>query len=111
MKLTIYKDETLTEVSRVAEADKLKIPYRVSVYIIKALDEVDLNNEDDVLHFITGSVDMIDKIIKATFAVTDDELECVETTELINLIKELVKWTVEKIKSLKGNEKNLMGME
>lgn len=31
--LNIYTDDTLTDIKRVAEADRLKIPYRVAMYI------------------------------------------------------------------------------
>lgn len=106
--LNIYTDETLTEVKRVAEADRLKIPYRVAMTVAQSLDELDINNQDDLLKAITGNLDKVDKIIKATFAVTDTELECVDVAELGNVVMEIYKWGLEKINSLKGgNEKNV----
>lgn len=105
--LNIYTDETLTEVKRVAEADRLKIPYRVAMTIAQSLDELDMENENDLLNLITGNTDKVDKIIKATFGVTDTELECVDVAELGTVALELYKWGLEKINSLKGNtEKN-----
>lgn len=110
--LNIYTDDTLTEVKRTAEADKLKIPYRVAMYIVSSLDRVDINNENDILKLITSGTEQVDKIIKATFAVTDTELECVDASELVNVAIELYKWALEKFTSLKGsNAKNAVTAE
>lgn len=105
--LTIFTDESLTDIKRVVEADELKIPYRVSTYIIKALDNINLDSETDLFNFVTKNIDCVDKIIKATFGVTETELDCINTAELIVVAKELFAWTVGKIQGLKGNnEKN-----
>ena len=101
--LNIYTDDTLTEIKRVAEADRLKIPYRVAMYIGQSLDTLDLKNEDDIFNFVTGSMDKMDKVIKATFGVTDTELDCVDVAELGAVGVELYKWGIEKLQSLKGN--------
>ncbi len=104
MKLTlnIYKDDTLTEIKRVAEADKLKIPYRVAMYIGQSLDTVDIKNENDLFKFVINSLDKVDKIIKATFGVTETELDCVDVTELGKVAVELYKWGIDKMNSIKG---------
>ena len=102
--LNIYTDDTLREIKRVAEADQLKVPYRVAMYIGQSLDNLDLKNEDDIFKFVTGSLDKIDKIIKATFGVTDTELECVDVAELGAVAVELYKWGIGKLNSLKGND-------
>lgn len=107
MKLTIYTDDSLVEVNKVVEADKLKIPYKVSMYVIQSLDDINLDNTDDVLKFITKNIDKLDKIIKATFGITDSELECIETTELIETGKEIYKWVIDKVGSIKGGSKNV----
>lgn len=107
MKLTVYTDDSLTEVAKVVEADKLKIPYRVSMYIVQSLDNVSLNNEDDLIAFVSKNIGYMDKIIKATFNVTDSELECIETTELIDMVKELYIWGINKLNSIGGNSKNV----
>lgn len=105
--LNIYTDETLTEVKRVAEADRLKIPYRVALAVAQSLDNINLDNENDLLNFVGKNVDKVDKIIKATFGVTDTELECVDIAELGAVAGEIYKWGLEKINSLKGDtEKN-----
>lgn len=108
--LNIYTDESMTELKRVCEADKLKIPYRVAMYLIQSLDSVNLDNQDDILKFITGNVDKMDKIIKATFGVSDPELECIDAGELIETLKELYQWAIEKINTLKSekNSKNVV---
>lgn len=111
MKLTlnIYTDDTLIELKRVVEADRLKIPYRVAIVVGQALDDLDVKNIEDttVFKMITGNLDKVDKIIKATFGVTDSELECVDVIELGNVAMEIYKWAIERIMSLKGgNEKN-----
>lgn len=106
--LNVYTDESLTEVKRQVEADRLKIPYRVALYIAQSLDNLDLKNDNDLLKFVTGNLDKLDKIIKATFGVSDTELECVDVAELGAVASELYKWGMDKLKSLKGNDsKNL----
>lgn len=105
--LKIYTDDTLTEVKRVAEADRLKIPYRVAMYVGQSLDTLNLKSEDDIFKFVINSLDKLDKIIKATFGVSETELECVDTMELGEVTVEIYKWAIEKLNSLKGNnEKN-----
>ena len=102
--LNIYTDDTLTEIKRTAEADRLKVPYRVAMYIGQSLDTVNLKSEDDILKFVTGSLDKLDKIIKATFGITETELECVDVAELGAVAVELYKWGIDKLNSLKGND-------
>lgn len=102
--LNIYTDDSLTNVKRVAEADQLKIPYRVATYIAQSLDTLDFKSEDDIFKFVTGSVDKLDKIIKGTFGLTETELECVDVAELGAVAMELYRWGIEKIKSLKGDD-------
>lgn len=107
--LNIYTDDTLTEVKRTVEADRLKIPYRVAITVAQLLEDIDINNIDDsqVISFVTGNLEKVDKIIKATFGVSDTELECVDVAELGAVAMELYKWGLEKINSFKGgNEKN-----
>lgn len=109
LKLKVYTDESLVDEKRTCEADKLKIPYRVAMYLIQSLDTVNLDNEDDIFKFITGNVDKMDKIIKATFGVSESELDCIDAGELIETLKELYQWAIENVNSLKGgnNSKNV----
>lgn len=104
--LTVYTDETMTDVKRVIEADELKIPYRVSMYLLACLDTLDMDNENELLKFVAGNTEKIDKIVKATFGVSEAELECVNGGELISMIKELYMWAMSKVNGLGGDEKN-----
>lgn len=101
--LNIYKDDTLTDIKRVVEAERVKIPYRVAIYIISSLESVDIKNDNDLIKFVTGSMDHLDKIIKATFGVTELELDCIDVAELGGVAVELYKWGLDKIKTIKGN--------
>lgn len=103
LKLTVYEDETLANIKRVAEADTLKIPYRVAMDIAASLELVDLDNNNQILNVITSHMDKLDKIMKATFKVTEAELECVNIMELGAVGTELYKWGISKINSLKGD--------
>lgn len=102
--LKIYTDETLTDVKRVAEADRLKIPYRVAIYIGQSLDKLDLKNDSDLLNLVGGNIEYLDKIIKATFGVSDLELDCIDAGELGAVAMEIYKWGMSKLNSLKGND-------
>lgn len=105
--LNVYTDDTLVELKRKVEADRLKIPYRVAITVAQSLEGLDLNSDNDILAFIGGNLDKVDKIIKATFGVTDSELECIDVSELGAVAGEVYKWGIEKINSLKSNnEKN-----
>lgn len=107
--LNIYTDDELTEIKRVAEADRMKIPYRVSLYLIKSLEGIDVNNQNEILNFIGKSTDKLDKVIKATFKVSESELECIDTMDLVPIAMELYNFAIEKIKSIQGNkEKNVV---
>lgn len=106
--LNIYTDDTLTEIKRTVEAERLKIPYRVAIYIGQSLDNLNPKNDDDILHFVTGSMDKLDKIIKATFGISETELECIDAAELGAVAMELYRWGIDKLKGMKGgNEKNV----
>ena len=106
--LNIYKDETLTEIKRVAEADKLKIPYRVAINIISSLEGLDIQSDNDLIKLLGGSAEKVDKIIKATFGVSELELDCIDAGELGTVIIELYKWAMDKLQSIKqgDNSKN-----
>lgn len=106
-KLTIYADDSMCEVKRVAEADSLVIPYRVSMWLLGSLDELNINDTDSLIKVVSKNTDKLDKIIKATFKVSEAELECVDTMELIEVIKELYVWVLGKIQNMRGNEKNV----
>ena len=101
--LNIYTDDTLTDVKRVAEADRLKIPYRVTTYIGQTLETLNMDDDNDLVNFVAQNLDKLDKVIKATFGVSELEMECIDAMELGAVAVELYKWGVDKIKTLKGN--------
>ncbi len=39
LKLNVYKDESFTEIKRTCEADRLRVPYRVAMYVAQTLDK------------------------------------------------------------------------
>lgn len=100
--LHIYEDENLSKVKREATADKLKIPYRVAMSLISLLDNTDINSEKDLIKLVSSMPDKLDKIIKATFDVTEAELECVDAAELVAVAKDLYGWAMDKITGIKG---------
>lgn len=102
-KLNIYEDESFSSVKRVAEADSVKIPYRVAMSLINSLDGVSLEDEVSLFKLVTSSTDKLDKIIKATFGVSEAELDCVDAGELGTVAVELYRWAMDKIKDIKGN--------
>lgn len=108
LKLNVYTDDCLTEIKKTVEADRLKIPYRVALYVAQSLDEAELKDKDKIFNYITGNLDKVDKIIKATFGLSEAEMECIDIMELGSVGVEIYKWAIDKINSLKGeNEKNL----
>ena len=107
LKLNVYTDDCLTEIKKTVEADRLKIPYRVALYVAQSLDEAALKDKDKIFNYITSNLDKADKIIKATFGLSEAELECIDLMELGAVGTEIYKWAIDKIKSLDGgNEKN-----
>ena len=106
--LKVYTDDSLTELKKTVEADQLKIPYRVALYVAQSLDGLDLKNNDDIFNYIIKNLDKVDKVIKATFGLSESEMECVNLMDLVGVGVEIYKWAIDKINSLKGeNEKNL----
>lgn len=104
LKLTVYTSDELQEVKRVVEADELKIPYRVTGYLLQSMENLSLDDKEGMFNFIAGNTEILDKIIKATFGVSELELECINTTELVSVGMEVAKWVIEKVNALKkGN--------
>jgi len=99
--LNIYKDEPLKQIERKAEADRYKIPYRVSIYLLELLESENIESDVDLIRLMVSSPDKLDKVIKATFELKDSELECIDSAELLGVVIELYKWIVEKTNALK----------
>ena len=108
LKLNIYTDESMKEVKEVVTADKLKIPYRVAMYLISSLDTINLDNDDDLIKFISSNTGSLDKILKATFGISESDLDGIDGGELISGIKESYTWAIGKMTNLKkeNDEKN-----
>lgn len=108
LKLNIYTDESMKEIKETVTADKLKIPYRVAMYLISSLDTINLDNDDDLIKFISSNAGSLDKILKATFGISESDLDGIDGGELISVIKELYTWAIGKMTNLKkeNDEKN-----
>jgi len=104
--LNIYTDDSLVEVAKTVEADKLRVPYRVITYVAQSLESVDIENEVQLVNFVIANVDKLDKILKATFKITDTELECIDVMELGDVAVEIYKWALNKINGLKNKGDN-----
>lgn len=101
--LHVYKDESFAEVERTCQADRVRIPYRVGIYVAQTLDQVeDITDEKQILKVIAGSTDQISKIVKATFRVSEAELERVDIGEMYDVAMELYRYAMEKFSSLRG---------
>lgn len=104
LRLNVYRDEDFTEIKRTCEADRLRVPYRVAMYVAQMLDGADdLTDERQILKMITGSGEYLTKIVKATFGVSETELECVDIGEMYDVGMELYRYALEKFQSLKGD--------
>ena len=102
--LNIYTNDELTEIKRTVEADRLKIPYRVTMYLINSLEGINVKDQNALLDFVGKSIDKLDKVIKATFKISEAELECVDAMELVPLAMELYNFAIEKLNGIQGND-------
>ncbi|MCM1218131.1 MAG: hypothetical protein NC548_26900 [Lachnospiraceae bacterium] len=103
LKLNVYTNDEFTEVKRTCEAERLRVPYRVAMYVAQSLDEVeDITDERQILKLLAGSGEQVTKIIKATFGVSETELEAVDAGEMIDVALELYRYAIEKFGSLIG---------
>ena len=100
MRLNIYTDESFNEVREIRERDRMKIPYRVGQHVINTLSMLDLNNDQEVLHTLLESEKQITAVVRATFSLTDEELDYVDVMEMADLAKEIVAFVVTKMADL-----------
>lgn len=109
LQLTVYTDDDLSEVKEVVEADELKIPYRVAGYLLQSMENLSFDDKEGMFNFVAGNTEILDKVIKATFRVTDNELACINATELISVGREIAKWVMDRVSSFKqgNNSKNV----
>jgi len=111
--LKIYTDKNLKDIKRVVEVDRLKIPYRVGIYLLELLENENINNDVDLIKLMVTAPDKLDRIVKCTFELTDSELECVKLLELGTELIKIYKWIIETVKVLKGinSKKSVNGSE
>ena len=105
LKLTVYKNENMTEVERVIKVDEPKISYGVVMSVMKLLEVMNPEeavgvNTENVFEMFATSAGAIDKIIKATFDVSDEELEKADVLEVLDAGVEIVRWAVKKVKEI-----------
>lgn len=103
MRLTIYQDDTYTDVRETREADRLKVPFRVGQYVINTVSGLDLTDDQRIIEAVVNSEEQITKIVKATFGLTDADLETVDAIELGDVAKEIIGFVLGKIAELGVN--------
>ena len=103
MRITIYQDDTYTEIRETREADRLKVPFRVGQYVVNTLSKMDFKDEQKILDAVLDSEEQITKIVKATFGLTDEDLETVDMIELGDVAKEIISFVVSKIAEMGVN--------
>ena len=97
MKLTIYTDETFCEVREVRERDRMKIPYRVGQHVVNLISTMDLNDEQQIIRSVLDSEEQITAVVRATFGLTDADLDHVDMMELADLGREIIAFVVQKM--------------
>ena len=109
LKLNIYTDDTYTEVREVKTAQRIKIPMRVGQYVMNLLPTLDLSDGWGIIQHVLASEDQITKIVRATFGLTEDDLETVDMMELGDVGKEIVGYVVEKLEGMGVRLSDLLG--
>ena len=100
MKLTIYTDETFTDVREVKECERIKIPYRVGQYVVKLIPALDLNDEQSVLNQVLVSEEYITAIVRATFGLKEEDLDFIDIMELTDTAKQIIAFVLNKMAEL-----------
>ena len=100
MKLTIYTDETFTDVREVKECERIKIPYRVGQYVVKLIPALDLNDDQKVLNQVLESEEYITAIIRATFGLKEEDLDYIDIMELTDTAKQIIAFVLNKMAEL-----------
>lgn len=102
MKLTIYTDESMTEVREVREVPRMKIPYRTATAVLNMLGDLDLEkmNETAILGMVLKNERHLTAVVRATFGLAEEDLERVDVVELGDLAREIVAYVVQKMADL-----------
>lgn len=109
LKLTIYANDTYTDIREERTAQRIKIPYRVAQYVINLIPTLDLRDGDSILRHVLSSEDEITKVVRATFGITDEDLEYVDIVELGDVAKEIVNYVVQKLADMGIRLDDLLG--
>lgn len=100
MKLTIYTDPSFREVREVREVPRLRVPYRVGQHIVKLIQNLNLDDNQQILRTALGSEEALTAVVCATFGLADEDLDCVDAMELADTAKEIVAYVVNKMADL-----------
>lgn len=100
MKLNIYTDDTFREVREVKEAERMKIPFRVARHVARLLPTLSSYDKKEIPFIICENEDQVAAIIQATFGLSEEDLDHVETLELGDLAKEIIQYVIEKMNEL-----------
>ena len=100
MKLKIYTDASFCDVREVREVPRLKIPYRVGQYVVKMIQDLDLTDVDKIFHAVLDAEEQLTMVVRATFGLTDEDLDCIDVMELADTAKEIVGFVMGKMSEL-----------
>lgn len=102
MKLTIYTDESLTEVREVREVPRMKIPYRTADTVLDMLADLDMEkmNEMAVLGMVLKNKQHLTTVVRATFGLSEEDLAYIDIMDLGDLAREIVGYVVGKMAEL-----------
>jgi len=100
LRINIYTDETYSEVKETREAARIKIPYKVAKDVLQIVQGLDLADDRAIFQQLLKSEEYITRIVKATFGLTEDDLEYIETGELYDTGKEIVQFVIDKMAAM-----------
>ena len=102
MKLTIYTDASLTEVREVREVPRMKVPYRTADAVLDMLTDLDMENMNEykVLALVLRNKHHLTTVVRATFGLSEEDLERIDLMELGDLAREIIRFVVEKMAEL-----------
>ena len=111
LRLTIYKDEYMTEVQEIRQVEAMKIPYRTADAVLDLLADIDFSNVDEykVINLVLKNKKHITTVVRATFGLSEDELGRINIMDLYGLAKEIVQYVLGQMATLGGGESDPNG--
>lgn len=92
IKLNIYNDD-MTTVKRECTAEMVKVPFGFVRKLMKLFNVETLDDTTKVLNTIMSSWEDVIKLLDRIFPdVTEEEWDCVDTTELVHTVLALIKF-------------------